>query len=471
MFQDGLIYQEARMATESEIKSDLQQLDIYDETIASKGGPILWNEKGMLYTDPGEAHTLIVGDTGSGKTQGVILPLIYSCARAEESMVVVDPKGELVRRMEPYLKSHGYKTIVLNFRQPHKSKDNWNPLRCVEQAYQRGHQEEAQMQLNDLLERLFHKRSSADKDRYWNESAGMFGEGCFELSHRLGEELSIKNLLRWRYERLPNGRMQAYYEELPSHSKAYQNLSGYFSLTAENTKTCILSTFDQLIRLFKASTALTNMLSHSSFDLDIIGLEKTAVFLVIPDEKTTLHFLAVLFIGQCYESLLKEAEKQKGKLPRKVNFILEEFCNMPKLNDIGPMLTAARSRNIRFHLVIQSYNQLVDKYNENIAKVLIDNCGNLIYLHSREQAFLTYLSDMVGNNEYGRPLLSTSRLQHLQKNEMVIFHNRCYPFITRNIPRMYEYPVYEKWMSDAVIDKPASFEKTNKKETRRNPFL
>ena len=158
MFQDGLIYQEARMATESEIKSDLQQLDIDDETITSKGGPILWNEKGMLYTDPGEAHTLIVGDTGSGKTQGVILPLIYSCARAEESMVLVDPKGELVRRMEPYLKLKGYKTIVLNFRQPHNSKDSWNPLECVEQAYKHGQGDEAQMYLHDLLERLFYKR-------------------------------------------------------------------------------------------------------------------------------------------------------------------------------------------------------------------------------------------------------------------------------------------------------------------------
>ena len=463
MFEDGLIYQEARMATESEIKGDLQYFDIYDETMVSKGGPILWNEKGMLYTDPGESHTLIVGDTGSGKTQGVILPLIYSCTRAEESMVLVDPKGELVRRMEPYLKSKGYKTIVLNFRQPHKSKDKWNPLGYVEQAYKRGQHDEAQMQLNDLLERLFHKRSSADKDKYWNESAGLFGEGCFELSRKLGEELSIKNLLRWRYERLPNGTMQSCYENLPHDSKAFQSLSGYFGLTAENTKTCILSTFDQLIRLFKASTALTNMLSASSFDLDAIGFEKTAVFLVVPDEKTTLHFLAILFIGQCYEILLKEAEKYKGKLPRKVNFILEEFCNMPKLNDIGPMLTAARSRNIRFHLVIQSYNQLIDKYNENIAKLLIDNCGNLIYLHSREQSFLMYLSEMAGNNEYGRPLLSTSRLQHLQKNEMVIFHNRCYPFITKNIPRMYEYPIYEKWMSDAMIDKYTFSERTNKK--------
>ena len=50
-----------------------------------------------------------------------------------------------------------------------------------------------------------------------------------------------------------------------------------------------------------------------------------------------------------------------------------------------------------------------------------------------------------------------------EKNEMVIFHNRCYPFITRNIPRMYEYPIYERWMSDSIIDRHALLEKTGKK--------
>ena len=72
--------------------------------------------------------------------------------------------------------------------------------------------------------------------------------------------------------------------------------------------------------------------------MDNIGTEKRAVFLVVPDEKTTYHFLAALFISQCYESLLENAEQNNGKLPVRVNFIMEEFCNMPRLSDLGPML-------------------------------------------------------------------------------------------------------------------------------------
>lgn len=128
-------------------------------------------------------------------------------------------------------------------------------------------------------------------------------------------------------------------------------------------------------------------------------------------------------------------------LPLRVNFVLEEFCNLPTFSDLLPMITAARSRNIRLHLVIQSYGQLVEKYGENAAKAILDNCGNLIYLHSREMQFLRYISDLAGRNEYGRPLLSTSRLQRLSKNETLIFHDRCYPILVENIPLIFEYPI------------------------------
>lgn len=68
---------------------------------------------------------------------------------------------------------------------------------------------------------------------------------------------------------------------------------------------------------------------------------------------------------------------------------------------------------------------MVDKYGEHISKTVMDNCGNLIYLHTNELSFLNYISELAGKNEYGRPLLSVPRLQHLQKNETLIFHERC----------------------------------------------
>ena len=199
---------------------------------------------------------------------------------------------------------------------------------------------------------------------------------------------------------MQSGMLQNCFLALSTDSDIYQDLAGFMNLTAENTKTCITSTFDQLTGLFKASKALTEMMSGTTFSMEEIGKEKTAIFLVVPDEKTTYHFLAALFISQCYESLLDQADVCKGELPVRVNFILEEFCNMPKLDDIVSMLTAARSRNIRFHLVIQSYSQMKDKYDENVSRTIMDNCGNLIYLHTREISFLEYISKLAGQNEF-----------------------------------------------------------------------
>lgn len=443
MFQDGLKYQDSRMSTEKEFTESLSEFEISNKEAEMKGGPVLFRRDNIAYSDASEAHSLIVGDTGSMKTLRFVLPLIYSCAKAGESMVVVDPKGELARKTTGFLKEAGYSTHILNMRKPQDSPDRWNPMGGVKRLYDEGKsgRKNAILQLNDLLNNLFFTRSDADKDKYWNESAGQLALGICGLILALEEELTMKNLLRWRYEKLPDGTLRKYYDTISVSSSVYQNLAGYMGLTAENTKSCILSTFDQLVRIFKASSDLTEMISEDTFNLEDIGIKKTVVFLVIPDEKTTFHFLASLFVLQCYENLLDTAEKYDGTLPIRVNFILEEFCNMPQISDLVAMLTAARSRNIRFHMVIQSYSQMVDKYSENISKTILDNCGNLIYLHTREISFLNYISQLVGNNEYGRPFLSTSRLQHLKKNETVIFHDRCYPFVTQDIPLIFEYPI------------------------------
>ena len=443
MLNDGLKYYDSKIEDVETFIKDLVPMSISNVNKSKAGGPILCRDGNTVYIDDSELHSLIIGDTGSMKTLRFVLPLIYSLSTAGESMVIVDPKGELARKTEKHLNVCGYKVSILNWRFPEKSPDKWNPLQRAEQAYMKGGigKSIAFNLINDLIDKLFMKRSSADKDLFWNETAGHIALGICKLILTLEEELSIQSLLDWRFSKLTDGTLRKCYEALSSESEIYRNLSGYMNLTAENTKSCIESTFDQLTGLFSASDSLTNMMSESSFDLNKIGEEKSAVFLVIPDEKTTFHFLATLFVSQCYECLLERAEYFSGRLPRRVNFILEEFCNMPKLNDLSAMLTAARSRNIRFQLVIQSYGQLADKYGDHICRTIFDNSGNLIYLHTREVEFLEYISKLAGRDENNRPIFPTSRLQHLAKNETIIFHDRCYPIVVKDLPLIFEYPM------------------------------
>lgn len=269
MFEDGLRYQDARMASEDEMKRDLYGFHINDSRRIPKGGPILFRESDMAYVDPSEVHSLIVGDTGSMKTLRFVLPLIYSCAKAGESMVIVDPKGELVRKTKGFLSEAGYAMPIIDLRRPQDSPDKWNPMGCVEKSFAQGKsgEQKAILELNDLMETLFNSRSKSDKDKYWNESAGQLALGLCCLMQKIGENLNMKNLLKWRYERMENGDLDTIYQELPKTGEIYQNLAGYMELTASNTRSCILSTFDQLVRLFKASPALTDMLSESTFEL------------------------------------------------------------------------------------------------------------------------------------------------------------------------------------------------------------
>ena len=194
---------------------------------------------------------------------------------------------------------------------------------------------------------------------------------------------------------------------------------------------------------------LCQVLSKSSFDIRNIGKEKTAIYIIVPDEKTTLHFLVTAFIKQTYEVLINEAQQQDSKkLQVRLNFLLDEFGNIPTISDMPSMISAARSRNMRFFLMIQGIYQLRHKYG-NDADTIIGNCDNLVFLTSREYELLKLFSNLCGETTYNdcdgnlnsRPLISISELQHLkkEKGQALILHGRHYPFVTTELPDIDEY--------------------------------
>ena len=180
------------------------------------------------------------------------------------------------------------------------------------------------------------------------------------------------------------------------------------------------------------------MLSHSDFNMREIGDGKTAVFMIVHDEKTTYHALATIFIKQCYETLIDVAQHEEGgRLKVRTNFILDEFANMPKLKDVTTMVTAARSRSIRFTFIVQNFAQLNEVYGEQDAQTIRSNCGNLIYLLTSELAALEEISKLCGevkskekDKTASTPLITVSDLQKLKMNEVIILHSRLNPFRT-----------------------------------------
>ena len=204
-----------------------------------------------------------------------------------------------------------------------------------------------------------------------------------------------------------------YFKTKDPTSPSYISASSTISAPNE-TRGGILSVFKQKIRLFAARENLSEMLSHSDFEFEDIGRKKTAVFIVIQDEKKTYHSLVTIFLKQCYETLVDYAQKCGGKLPYRTNFLLDEFANMPPLKDVDTMVSAARSRKMRFFFVIQNYAQLAEVYGKEKGDTIRGNCTNIVYLISTELAALKEISEMCGEVKL-RPIKKIKMVKLLKK--------------------------------------------------------
>lgn len=434
----------SRWAKEKEMKEEknVAHVKTSDPKVTAAGIPLI-NNGTDVWVDNGEYHNLVIGSTGSGKTETVVKPMVNLLAKKGESMIITDPKGELYRYCGSYLKEQGYNIIILNFRDPQNG-NAWNPLTLPYQYYKKNDADKATELLDDVALNIL--SDSKSKDPFWEKSAGDYFSGLtlgmFQDAKEEEVNLSTINFISTVGEErfATSTYIKEYFAGKGESSNAYMFASNTINAPTD-TKGGILSTFRQKIRLFSTREKLTEMLSYSDFDMRTIGTEKTAVFMIIHDEKTTYHSLLTIFIKQCYETLIDVAKESGGKLPFRTNFILDEFANMPPLKDVDSMVSAARSRDIRFTFIIQNFSQLNEVYGQDVAGTIKGNCGNLIYLISTEMAALEEISKMCGeikskekDKTASTPLVTVTDLQKMKLFEVIIKRLRTDPFKTKLEP-------------------------------------
>ena len=436
----------SKWASDKDIKTDknIVKVRTIDDHIEAAGVALVNNGKEM-WVDNGEYHNLIIGSTGSGKTECVVKALVNLLSNKGESMVITDPKGEIYQYCGEYLKKQGYNIVILNFRDPEKG-NSWNPLALPYMYYKQGNQDKATELLEDVSLNILYDKSEGGDSAFWQKSAADYFSGLtmglFMDAKEKEVNLNSINFMSTVGEERRGTKtyIQEYFNLKGEASPAYIFASN--TINAPNdTKGGILSTFRQKIRLFSTKENLSEMLSYSDFDMRDIGNKKTAVFMIIHDEKKTYHGLMTIFIKQCYETLIDCAQANGGKLTYRTNFILDEFANMPPLKDVDSMVTAARSRAIRFSFIIQNFAQLNDVYGEEVAQVIKGNCGNLIYLISTELKALEEISKMCGevkskekDKTASTPLVTVSDLQKLKLFQAIIIRWRKNPFKTDLAP-------------------------------------
>lgn len=408
------------------------------------GVPLYYDkEKGKIYVDQTDKHTLVVGATASKKSRLIAMPTVRLLGAARESMIICDPKAEIYTRTASYLQSKGYDIKILNMRTP-KLGSAWNPLDVPYQLFLNGDINRAYEFVNDIAVNLTNMEKS-NKEAFWDNSAGSLFFGLILLLFKfckeyakpnsavnIGNIFSLRNTMFTRANQFTNNPLWRFAKEDPF---IVSTLIGTVE-TANETRAGILSVFDQKMRAFAIQPLLLDMLSFNDIDYGALTNHPTAFYLILPDEKTGYHGLVSLFVKQSYEFLIHLAQDKFSRnqdLGIRVNYILDEFSSLPTINDFSAMITAARSRNVRFNLFLQSKHQLRLRYGDD-SDTIMSNCENWIFLASRELDFLREVSELCGDcgANTKRPLLSVSDLQRFDKDkgEALLLCGRNKPMIT-----------------------------------------
>lgn len=411
----------AFLATDREIENILEAVDLTKDHCLSAGIPLRVVHH-TAYINAATENTLIFGETGCKKTRSCIRPQLYITANAHESMIVHDPKGELATdaALRQHLDKRGYRTVFLDFRS--LTADGYNLLEFPFRLYLANQQDQAMKLVFQVINSLVDPEDKSDP--FWNIMAIQFLVGILYI---LFDVCSKKR----KYHQFVNfftlslycndeacSQLSALLDNYMSeqHNSATSMLRGVLS-APEKTRSSIIATASSLLRDFVIQKQLCAMLSSSTFHVtDLYGIP-TIIFLVTPDEDSSMNKLVALMIDQIYQQLIQQytAVYQGKNTPIRVNFIIDEFCNL-SISDMANKISISRSRHLCWTLVAQSKAQLEAKYKESAATIL-GNCQNIIFLNSSDPTLLEYISQLSGRSSIGTSQNHPYRIQpeHLRK--------------------------------------------------------
>lgn len=349
---------------------------------------------GILYL-PFDVNTILVGSTRSGKTRRVLLQTVWARAACGKSMLVNDPKGELYTYTAPYLEAQGYQVHVFDVREPLKS-DHYNYMHDINQAVDARQMPEAIDRTWDLVSVLV---GVPKGEPLWtNGEAAVIAAGILIVACEA--EAKYRNLTNVYYflsEMCKEGDggmpISSYLAELPDSHPA-KGVFAAAEISPEKMRGSFFGSALVTLRLF-TNWNIADMASASDYEMEQFTQEKTAVFVISPDERTTLNSLVALYVNQAYVAQVRVAGRCGGRVPVEMDFLLDEFGNLPTIPSFGAMMSAGLSRGLRFLLAIQDYQQLEKAYREDYRNIK-GNCNLIIYLKTTSPETMEEISKRTG---------------------------------------------------------------------------
>lgn len=351
-------------------------------------------------------NILVVGGSGAGKSRGFALPNIMQCCC---SMVITDPKAELLRKTGGLLEKKGYEVRVFDLINPDTS-FCYNPFEYV-------HDDKDVLRLISNLIQNTTPKGSQSSDPFWekSETALLQALMLYLLHEAPPEEQNFAMIM----EMLGSAQVKEEDEDYESpldilfdrlemrdpDSIAVKQYHIYKQAAGKTAKSILISAGVRLAAFNLPQIAkLTNT---DELDLSNMGERKVALFCCIPDADTSLNYLVGMIYSQLFQTLYYMADRvHGGALPVPVNCIMDEFPNVSLPNEFEKILATCRSRSIYCSIIIQNMSQLKALFKDSWES-LVGNCDEFLYLGGNEKETHKYVSELLGKetidtNTYGQ---------------------------------------------------------------------
>ncbi len=472
----------ARFATDGEIKRTFSSLPfepglwrkgknlpkVQGTIVACRGN----GRKTTALVDTGDVHTLMIGAAGVGKTAFFLYPNLELACASGMSFVSSDSKGDVARNYGTIAKNcYGYNVSVLDLRNPTRSDEN-NILHLVNKYMDEYLSDKTNLSAKAKAEKYAKITAKTiinigggdgnyGQNAYFYDAAEGLISSVILLLAEFGEKnerhiVSVFKLIQdllAKYQPSPKAKSQMYFtklmEKLPSEHKA-KWLAGAALNSADQAMLSVMSTALSRLNSFLDSEMEQLLCFGTAVDAERFCSEKSAIFIILPEEDTSKYFMVSLLIQQLYREILVIADENGGALPNRVMFYCDEFGTFPKIEGAEAMFSAGRSRKISIVAIIQSFAQLEQNYGKQGMEIITDNTQLTVFggfapnsqsaeVLSKALGEQTVLSGTVSHGReksqslqmIGRPLMTVDELKSMPKGQFIVMKTGTHPMISK----------------------------------------
>lgn len=481
-------YGTARFSTKAEVKKTYTQIPFDVENwrrgknLPSVQGTVVGcktkGKQTYALIDEGDVHTMMIGAAGVGKTAFFLYPNIEFACASGMSFINTDCKGDVFRNYGMIAKKYyGYNVSVIDLRNPTRSDEN-NMLHLVNKYMDMYKSDKSNLQAKAKAEKYAKitaktiinigggdYSSMGQNAFFYDASEGLlaslilliaeFGEknerhivSVFKMIQDLLKPIDEEKKAEKKGQAKPKNGFKILMEKLPDEHKA-KWLAGSALFAADQAMQSIISTALSRLNSFIDSELEQILCFGTAIDAEKFCNEKSAIFIVLPEEDISKYFMVSLIIQQLYREILVIADENGGKLKNRVMFYCDEFGSFPKIEGAEAMFSASRSRRISIVAIIQSFAQLDKNYGREGQEIITDNTQLTIFggfapnsqsaeVLSKALGEQTVLSGTVSHGRdksqslqmIGRPLMTPDELKSMPKGQFIVMKTGTHPMIS-----------------------------------------